>query len=272
MGYEITLDNSLEVKESDFPKYNYFKFFRVEDGLKQITEFDKKITHRNYLDYLGLCWNRHYGAVITPTIIWNMILNNLAFEVNKNPNTYRKYFTNAKDGKKDIVVYEDGNIITPKLLIDELEYEIPGNMFKYCFPEFTTDTEKSNVAMYSAFLDMVSPYYVYSMYMCGIPKVKVLGDFDDWSKIVESCMHIYKEIPEFKNYLSDAIEISLQIRNCAADFSKMFSLKRCGSGSQVEVSGWIKELFIEKPSIEYPNNFVSCISKVDYNCLNNKKR
>ena len=48
----------------------------------------------------------------------------------------------------------------------------------------------------------------------------------------------------------------------------MFSLERCGSGSQVMVSGWITQLYIEQPRIPYPENFISCVSKIDYKCYN----
>ncbi len=52
------------------------------------------------------------------------------------------------------------------------------------------------------------------------------------------------------------------------DFSKMFSLKRCGSGSEVEVNGWIKDFYFQTPRVNYLENFIPCIAKVDYKCYN----
>lgn len=267
---EIILDNSLVANEKDFRKYDFRYFFGNIKGFEAVTKIDAQITHRNYLDYLSLCWKRHYGAVISPTIFWNMVLNNLAFEVNKNPSKYQKYFTETEE-KQEICVVQGGNLISPELLIDGVKGRVPSNIMDHTFPSYSTDTEKSQIANYTAFLDMVSPYYNYSMLLCGIPKIKVLGTLDDWNLFIAKCMKISEIIPEFKKYLEVVRKRIVKIYEDSCEYGGIFSLERCGSGSQVEVSGWIKEFFIEKPSVTYPENFISCISKIDYHNYNDNK-
>jgi len=75
-------------------------------------------------------------------------------------------------------------------------------------------------------------------------------------------------LEEANDYLVGVAVRIAEIAEGTADFSNMFSLERCGSGSQVEVSGWIRDFFIEQPSVPYPENFVSCISKIDYKNYN----
>jgi len=263
---EIILDNSLTVEEQDFKVLNQRYTFGIEeDAFKPVTELDA--IHRNYLDYLSLCWKNHYGIVISPTILWNMVLNNLAFEVNKNPETFRKYFTES-DEKQEIIVEQGGHLIDVSLLITGLEGRIPSNLLGDCFPIFSTDTENSDIADYTAFLDMVSPYYNYGMLLCGIPKIKVFGSNEDWELFINESQKIYSLIPEFNNYLIAVNYRIFEILDDEADYSTFFTLERCGSGSQVEVNGWITDFFIEQPHVNYPENFIPCISKIDYKNYN----
>ena len=106
------------------------------------------------------------------------------------------------------------------------------------------------------------------MYLCGIPKVKVLGTDEDWEKFCDNTKTIAKIIPEFENYLTGVRLKIYSLRNDTLDFSQMFRLDRCGSGSQAEVAGWITDFYIEQPRVTYPENFISCISKIDYHNYN----
>ena len=263
---EIILDSSLTVEDRDFrvvnPQSAYG--FRYQE-FEPVTELD--VIHRNFLDYLVLCWGRHYGVVISPTILWNMVLSNLAFEVNRVPDTYRKYFTES-DEKQEIVVTQGGYLIDPQLLINKLHGYIPNDIIDSFFPKFTTDSDLSVIANNIAFLDMVSPYYNYGMLLCGIPKVRVIGEKADWLKFMMRLGELSVVIPEFSTYLLAVANRVSVITDETADYSEMFSLERCGSGSQVEVSGWIRDFFIEQPRVPYPENFVSCISKIDYKNYN----
>ena len=263
---EIVLDNSLEITGSGFRAFDPKYFFQDNKDYEPVTMITNEITHTNYMNYLVMCWKRHYGVVISPTILWNMVLGNLAFEVNKNPETYRKYFTDF-DEKREIVVDQGDNLISVGLLINALNGLIPDDIMKEFFPEFTTDTDKAIIANYTAFLDMVSPYYNYGMMICGIPKVKILGTTEDWARFRVQCDAISIAIPEFEDYLV-RVRINSQDVSQGNNFKNFFSLQRCGSGSQVMVSGWFKEFFIEQPSVAYPENFISCISKINYKNYN----
>ena len=55
------------------------------------------ISHLNYLEYLEICWKWHYGAVISPDILWHIFLCELALVIAANPDTYRSLFTESPD-------------------------------------------------------------------------------------------------------------------------------------------------------------------------------
>lgn len=267
---EVILDTGLRIDKKKFKEFEPSRFFKDIDDLTSISTLNSAVTHRNYIDYLSLCWKKHYGAVISPTILWNMVLNNLAFTVNKFPDTYRKYFTDS-DKKQEIMVQQGGNRIDPALLIANVSSKIPSDILENIFPDFSTNSEKSLLANYTAFLDMVSPYYNYSMFMCGIPKIKVEGTSADWRLFANNCDKIALLIPEFASYLNNVRSRILSISTEDCNFSEMFELERCGSGSQVEIAGWINDFFIETPRVRYADNYISCISKIDYHCYNDGK-
>jgi hypothetical protein len=264
---EIILDRFLVADNKNFNKFDPEYFFKDNKGFEPVTAITAEITHMNYLMYLCQCWKRHYGVIISPTILWNMVLNNLAYKVNKTPDVFRKYFTESEE-KQEICVQQGGNLIDVKLLIAGLTGRIPSKMLEDSFPELSTDTEKSKIANYTAFLDMVSPYYNYSMYLCGIPKIRVLGTQDDWLKIMFKLGAITAAIPEFTEYL---LKVANRVASICEDdciYGDIFRLDRCGSGSQAEVRGWITDFYIEQPRVTYPENFISCISKIDYHNYN----
>jgi hypothetical protein len=267
---EIILDGNLIANKINPSEFEARYFFKDCKGFELLDKPKPALYHMNYLRYLAECWKNHYGVIISPTIFWNMVLNNLAYKVNKTPDVFRKYFTES-DEKQEICVEQGGNKIDVTLLIAGVASVIPGEILDHVFPKYSTDTEKSTIANYTAFLDMVSPYYNYSMYLCGIPKVRVLGTEEDWALFYKKLNEIATRIPEFCSYLQLVGYRLAQIIDITADFSKMFRLDRCGSGSQVEVEGWIKEFFIEQPSVNYPENFISCISKIDYHNYNDGK-
>lgn len=268
---EIVLDNTLTIVDREFRVFDPRYMFDIEQGeFTPITEINAAVIHRNYIDYLTQCWRRHYGVIVSPTILWNMVLGNLAFEVNKDPEKYRNYFTlSAK--KQEVLIQQAGNQIDVSLLVSKLQSYIPGDIIDEFFPSFSTDTSKSEIADYTSFLDLVSPYYNYGMYVCGIPKIKILGTKEDWELFDLQCKVLATKIPEFGDYLDKVSDKIYSIINDSADFSSFFDLTRCGSGSQVTVGGWIRDFFIEQPRVLYPENFISCISKIDYHNYTDKK-
>jgi len=110
--------------------------------------------------------------------------------------------------------------------------------------------------------------------LCGIPKVKVLGTKEDWLIFMFKLGIITALIPEFTEYLITIANRIASICEETCDYSQMFRLDKCGSGSQVEVAGWITDFYIEQPrgkGYGYPENFISCISKIDYHNYNDEK-
>lgn len=229
------------------------------------------VAHGNYLSYLELCWTAHYNAVITPDIIWYTLLCEIAQQVKATPEQFRHLFT-ASEGTQDIIVPSASDTVLPlDLIIDQLKRLVPGGADKY-LPRFTTSTEESNLALYAAFADTVSPYYNYMMYACGIPGIDVRGTQVDWVHLNELSRALPLELwPTLAGSTLIANLVNEATRNDPEFWRGMFNLEYCGSGHQTEVTGWIRKLFFKQPGVAYVENFSSHISRVNYKNLDTNK-
>lgn len=273
----VDLDLTLELKQLQATKPHDFT---TKNEKHDRSPVDRKttvrnctygeFTHKNYMEYLAMCWGSHYGVVLTPDIYWYTILSEIASHIKANSEKYRSLFTTS-NGKVEIIVQTtDDELIDLNLILKALEKAVPTNT-KVFLPEFTTSTDSSRLAFKAAFADAMTPYYNYSMYMCGLRKINLLGSEEDWRQIRTS-LEALKEILDCKEYLDTVIEltnsINLNLTNPDVEFLKdIFKMKRCGSGGQVEVDGWIKKLFIEKVRLGYVQNYPSHLAIVPYKNL-----
>jgi len=272
-GLVIELDSTLTVTEINSQDAESFNKSITEKNQKTVRDcIEGKFRHINYIDYLQMAWANHYGVVLSPDIFWFILLNESAGHIKDNSEHYRSLFTTAPEGKTNIVVpTADPQLINLDLIAEELRKLVPTDIDIF-IPKFSTSTPSSSFAFKAAFADAMSPYYNYWMFACGIPKVKVQGTVEDWTKLSEGVEKLKSLLNKDENItgyfdrikkISNSIISELETPN--TDFWKdMFRLDRCGSGSQVEVAGWAKDLFIKAPRPAYPSNFPTNVAKVAY--------
>lgn len=234
---------------------------------------DAIMYHKNYMEYLHKCWANHLNIVISPDVIWYSLLTELATIVKNKPEQYRSLFFESEE-KQDIIIITEELVEMPlDLLVKSLKEKVPINTEPF-MPTFTTSTNRSKHAFYSAFCDVCSPYYEYSMMLCGFPSIKIEGTVDDWKLMHQSWKELAKVIDTHQQWFNETTET---LKTCANNlenvdwWNKMFHIKHCGSGGQIEVTGWYADLFLEQPSTRYVENFASCRSVVEYEQLDTKK-
>lgn len=223
---------------------------------------------KGYFGYLECAYNSHQGVVISPTLIWYTVLAELAGHIKGNAEHYRPLFTDSP-GKKDITVHgwaEDG--IDPREFVGQLRDLVPMGVDLF-LPEFSTATESYDIAASAAFCDAVSPYYNYMMLACGISRVRVEGTVQDWDNLLAHLDAVAGRLDKAAKWSQTIRPHIAKMRAAAAgevdvDFWKrIYTEKRCGSGSQVIVNGWFKDFAMTQPSLAYPENFPPHISNVE---------
>lgn len=270
---EVILDNEL-------PQVKPTKNLTLESltatlaGSKQKTvrtEIHGSVFHKNYLEYLANSWNNHYGIIISPDILWYNILCELAGHIKGNAEQYRSLFTTSNSKTEIRVPTADPQLIDLNLIANELSRLVPTNTDAFLL-RFSTTNEHAALAFKAAFADAMTPYYNYSMFMCGLPRVKILGTPEDWDIITNTLIDFLRLFEPLQDYLSGLIVIMKQIKGCLTEpdvtfLKDIFRLERCGSGGQVEVAGWITKFYTQKPRLGYVGNYNSAVSKVPYTFL-----
>lgn len=141
-----------------------------------------------------LAFYQHYAFAIRPEVLMHLMLNEVATAVKLSPAAYRDLFTTSSE-KQVISVRNDmlerGNPASPwqDVLVDfhrQLQDYVPGKLVEDCLFPFSTDTQESKISRLVAFMDAASPYYEYKVYtMCGIPRIRLLGEASDYQKLVD---------------------------------------------------------------------------------------
>ena len=224
--------------------------------------------HANYMSYLEKCWADHLGVVITPDIIWYTLLCELSVMVKTAPDSFRDLFTKS-DKKEEIIVFSESvNVIPLDTLISALKGKVPTDTEAF-FPEFSTRTPRSFHAFQAAFCDMCSPYYNYSMMMCYIPLVDVRGTLDDWKKLSNKWGNLAKliGINTWTEKVSGILTSLVQNFQDKEFWKRIFAIKHCGSGGQIEVFGWFVDLFQIQPQVKFVENYSPHVSVVKYKQL-----
>lgn len=239
--------------------------------------FTGTVFHNNYLDYLSKCYSSHNGIIVKPDYIWYTILCEMAVIVKNEPEKFRKIFTDSNI-KKEVSVFTDHPVVMPiDTLIEEVFKLIPSELKKSdILLDFSTLTKKSIFGLSTAFLDAVSPYYNYSMYMCGYNKINVFGVVGDYQLIVDSMLRLVSifEGTHITTYFAKCLVTLNAIIDNFDDkefWKNIFYVTYCGSGHQEEAEGWFKDLFDVYPDVAYVSNFSSHISVIKYKNLDTGK-
>lgn len=247
--------------------------FQKGRGLRQINvPADAAITHRNYLEYLERCWSDHLGVVVTPDVIWFTLLTELAALVKSDAERYRPLFSETQEKQSIIIVTADPVEMPLDRLIESMRRLVPTDVELF-LPEFSTSTPRSQHAFHAAFCDAASPYYSYSMMLCGFPAIDVRGTANDWLGMRMSWDYLTQEFIKLNTkvpWFHRVRDVLVQCEAALGDpewWKQMFVLTPCGSGSQTEVSGWFAELFRERPDPAYVGNFPTGVAQVSYRQL-----
>ena len=287
MSNELIIDIDPSLKPDLSKHQRRYNNEGLENDLKEthklgnlILGVDKSdFKHLNYLDYLILCWAGHYAPVITPDYIWYTILCEITQLISKNADKpeIRSLFTTQAEGKKEIIVQSNSSYRMPlDVLVNALKPHIPVGIDNF-LPRFTTSNENTKMAFHAAFADAVSPYYNYSMLMCGFPKIVIRGELQDYAKLLGALVVLPDELKRLNQTYFDRLSltlakiwVALQEIDNRDFFNSILTMTPCGSGSQYEVSGWFANFFVDKKP-KMSRNFSSHVSRVDYKQLDTNK-
>lgn len=257
-------------------------------AFKKSKQYDKSgyvlvegLTTSNMSDggFFGLlkeAYTHHLSIIINPHDIWAVFVSQFITFVNNNSTQYGKLFSNDPTNKKTLSV-PTGSV--HRMPISILTTELSNNLnfdSSMVLQQFSTSTVESNHALQVMLCDMASPYYNYSMYLCGINKIKIGGSQADWyalTKAFNSLIDMFEShchndvLVNYKSRVNGLLErFSLVFDGVVdLDFWKgIYTSKNVGSGGQVEITGWCKDFVMNIPKPCYIENLTFDYGFIDY--------
>lgn len=229
---------------------------------------------------LAEAYSSHKSVALYPHDFWMVLISEITSHVKKNKNKFKSLFTDS-DEKVEILVPANSPTEIP---IDMLASLVSG-LVKFdssiLMPSFSTNTPFITEMIQALFCDLSSSYYDYSMFCCGIKSIKLMGTQNDWFMVKTN----YEKISElFGNadttlaqYFTDVNSILTNIYESFAvdntDFWKnIFTNKNVGSGGDLDISGWITDLFITKHQFNKIQNFCTDYAVVEYKNVSDNKQ
>ncbi|KAJ5087590.1 hypothetical protein N7456_011206 [Penicillium angulare] len=193
-------------------KWRYPKVSNVEDWFKQSCPHEHEKSQKlfqhsfppNFFDGShisksdnGFVWAvfhayiNHHHLTIRPEDVWFSILSQLNFFINAHAEELRHSFV-EHEGQKELKVTSSGTIMTADIggLAVQLTRQIEENVIDkelraWIMPDFTTTTKSDTVIAAILMMGAMQKYFSYSMMLlCGIPSVTMLGEREDWVKLV----------------------------------------------------------------------------------------
>lgn len=141
--------------------------------------------HQAYVD--------HRPLVLTPDVIWTLLIQMAAKEVNENPDDYRGLFNAQEKGVETIAVRRDEFRLGDPAndwgsVFSEMEARVLGKgmggvtgRFAHAF---SSSRESEIAARRVVLLGAASPFFDYRVAtLCGIPRIELVGEVDDWEWI-----------------------------------------------------------------------------------------
>ncbi|GJJ78993.1 hypothetical protein EMPS_11352 [Entomortierella parvispora] len=148
--------------------------------------------YNGFVDTAVRAYSDHHHLVIRPDDVWIAILSQFNFFVNANAEQLRHLFV-AHEGKKELTIVAAGTRYTVDFgnLAKQMGELIQQNVVdpslrEWIMPEFTTTTENDTIVSSVIMMSTLKKYFSYRIVLrCGLPSVTLLGEREDWEKMLE---------------------------------------------------------------------------------------
>ena len=150
-------------------------------------------------------YNQHHSLVLRPDDVWLCILTQFNLFVNGEGRAeqLRSVFV-AHEGKKELVIYGGGTRYTAdygdmaKQMTQLIEENIVDPSLRpWIIPNFTTTSDTDVVVSSVVMMATLQAYFDYRfVLLCGIPRVTLLGEKNDWEQIVHRIEKLKEYGPE----------------------------------------------------------------------------
>ena len=272
------IDDSIVNMNADHEPQRFAKYWGYDrlNVLEYVSGTTDHINLKNHglFGLISHAYKYHKPVTINPTDVWILILSQFKTIIKENVEYYSNLFTDSPE-KTEISVPTNSLYELPvESVIARLNEYIKFDS-KLVSVEFSTDTPIANEVKTHLLLDMASPYFNYSMFLCGIPSIKIGGTVEDWEKLENTFLKLnelfyLKHNDDYINWQCSVAHIADVLLSAAKGdydidfFNDIFTQQNIGSGGELKIKGWITNLFYKIPDVPKIENFNSHVSCIEY--------
>ncbi|CAF0892652.1 unnamed protein product [Brachionus calyciflorus] len=241
------LHDVLKINES---RIHYSKL--EVDNQKEILSSDL----HPFISSVHLAYSNHLNLILTPDIIWYLIISGVSIHINKNAEKLRLKFV-EHEGKKEIKIRRDNFILNSTFndwdgVIDEFTDKIELNLkkdTKLLFnSNFSTTNRVNSICSKVVLMAAMEKYFSYTLTtLCGIPEIKLMGIKDDWVLMYKKIHELNTTLPSLSiwlDQLNDIVEKFIDVYDEKIDYDFWEKIYKVNGGSGGPyISGWVLALF-----------------------------
>jgi hypothetical protein len=145
-----------------------------------------------FIGSIHLAYSYHLPLVLTPDVIWHLIISGTSVYVNANAEAMRKVFVDF-EGKQTIAIRHDEFVYNSSenkwdTIVDEFSSKL-NNLVKWdvlglMSANFSTTSRESSLASKIVLMESMQKYLEYEFYsLCGVPEFRLMGVRSDWASI-----------------------------------------------------------------------------------------
>ncbi|KAF7290874.1 hypothetical protein MKEN_01495000 [Mycena kentingensis (nom. inval.)] len=151
---------------------------------------DLLVNSNGFFQTLVKAYNEHHALVLRPDDVWHAILVQFNFYINANAEVLRAMFV-EHDGTKELVVkrqkvHDVGEFA--RAMVGEIEKNVVDpTLREWALPDFSTTTECDTTISSVLLMATLKGYfrYMFRLTGCGIPRVTLEGEREDWAKLLQ---------------------------------------------------------------------------------------
>ena len=158
------------------------------------------------------CYNEHHALTIRPDDVWIAILTQFSFFVGGNAEALRSLFV-LHEGKKELtmmVEQEEGKVdwdVVVQMVVETMNRKIQENVIdpelrQWIIPAFSTTTANDRLVAGIVMMATLKEFFLYkaSSLCCGIPRVTLEGERDDWVYLLNRIDKLKEFGPQTTNW------------------------------------------------------------------------
>ena len=236
-------------------KENFARLFSSSFGPGQQLPGQYAACQNGLINTVLDAYNRHHALVLRPDDVWLAIIVQFSFFVNKNAEQLRGRFV-AHEGKQKLKIevtsreLYDGASLAPLFATELSKHVTDTDLHAWIVPDFTTTTATDRVVGCAAFMGAMKKYFSFEAYcMCGIPRITVDGQRQDWEDILrradklsqygDECALWHRAlVPVLRRFVATFDDPALEKSETRKFWESMVQYKNPGSGIP-HFTGWL---------------------------------